>query len=162
PEENGQLVVNIDNTFTYTAAEGWKINFDSAGNETRWTSADTKEVISFSRDANHLYVSAADGTASVLTFANGLITTAATPSRTWTFSTNGGDLTEIVDPHTGPIDPNHDVHDFGYANHEVTSETRYPLVNTWSYKSSGLLDIYNWGGGASSSFQYNSANSRGL
>jgi YD repeat-containing protein len=162
PEDNGQLAVNIDNTLTYIAAEGWKINFDSAGNETNWTSPDAEEVISFSRDANHLYMTAADGTASVLTFANGLITTAATPSRTWTFSTNGGDLTEIVDPHSGPIDPNRDVHDFGYANHEVTSETRYPLVNTWSYKPSGLLNIYTWGGGGSSSFQYNSANSRGL
>src|SRR5207244_2799892 len=73
-EDNGTLVKNGDNTFTYTTPEQVKINFDTSGRETSRVSADGKETLSFSYTSGLLTgLTAIDGATSTFSYTSGLL-----------------------------------------------------------------------------------------
>src|SRR5262249_32507623 len=150
-EDNGQLVVNGNGTFTYTAPDGSTINFNSSGYQTSAVSADGKETLAFSYDGSNRVstITSIDGGVATLTYANAsntLLSSIAAPgSRTWSFSDTGTDLTTITDPDSK-------THTFTYSNHRVTSEARgSSLANQYHYASTGLLDQVTWGTSSSPS-----------
>lgn len=144
PEENGTLVKNGDGTFTYTAAAGWVIQFDSSGYQTSWTSADTKESYSFTYSSGNVSgFTAIDGSTSTFNYTSSKVSSISVPgSRTFTLTVNGstGDLTSITNADSG-------VHSFEYnANHRMTRELFVNLENNWAYNSTtGLLNQHKWG-----------------
>jgi YD repeat-containing protein len=147
PGDNGTLVKNADNTFTYTTPEQVKLFFDASGNETMWQSADTKETILFASAGGTLNsMTAIDRTGSTFTYSNGLISNIATAVQgagTFVFGTTGTDLTQITDPDNRS-------EALLYTADQVTSDTRGILQNSYVYDTYNLDKEVHWGSSVTS------------
>jgi RHS repeat-associated protein len=156
-EDNGTLVDNTDGSFTYTAADGTKTDFNSSGYQTDWVSADGKESLQFRYTSGLLTgTTAIDGQLATLTYSSGLLSSVAVGSRTWTLTMTSGDLTQVTDP-----DSKTDA--LTYSTHKLTDRTQGILVNHWAYTTNGLLNTWRWGNSSSpSTSTLVSANARGL
>ena len=158
-DDNGVLVKNQDGSFTYTTPEQDKIEFDSEGFQTQWTSADAHATLHFAHAAGLLTgLTAIDGSASTFNYSSGKLTSILAPgSRTFTTTIDtNGDLTSIQNPDDG-------VHSFTYSNHRITSETFGLIANQWHYDSGDVLDQQTWGApGSPSVFDISPAATHGL
>ncbi len=136
-------------TYTYTAPDGTSETFNSAGYETRWTSADGQETLQFAYNttASATYLTAMtaiDGGVSSFSYSSGLLSTIQTVNgRTYTAAYDGSnDLTQVTNP-------DHGAHTFSYDTtslHRVLTEAFANLSNSWSYGAGGGLATDTWGG----------------
>jgi RHS repeat-associated protein len=141
-EDNGTLVRNQDDSYTYTTPEGVEFNFDSSGRQTSWVSGSGFETIGFDYVSELLdTLTAIDGAESTFNYTSGKLSSIGTAgSRTFTIDIVSGDLTEITDP-------DNRVHAFTYsgATHRVTSEARDHVQNQFAYDAFGLVESLTWG-----------------
>jgi YD repeat-containing protein len=144
----GSLVKNGNGTFTYTAVDGWKREFNAAGMQTAHVRHDGNELLSYTYiDADSdlqvddlATMTAIDGAASTFNYSGARLSSISTAGpRTFTLN-NGTDLVSVTNPDTG-------VHTFGYdGSHHLISETFGGLVNGWTYGTDhGRLTSYAWG-----------------
>jgi RHS repeat-associated protein len=140
PADNqGILIVNAGGSFTYTATDGSKVDFNSAGLQTDYVQPDGKASVLYGYTSGLLTsLTALDGQTTTLSYTNGLISSIAA-QRTWTIAMTGSNLTTITDPDGRQ-------ENFGYnTNHLMTSETFGSLANEWTYDTHTLLSSHRWG-----------------
>jgi YD repeat-containing protein len=159
PDDQGSLVVNTGGSFTYTATDHSKIDFNASGQQTDFVSPDglTSMNYTYNGSGQIATLTALDGAVATFTYAIGSLYTISAPgSRIWTPTFSSGDLTQIQDP-AGYTQS------FTYASHRMTDVTQGTLANHWAYNSAGLLTTLHWGNSSSpSATTMVSARSRGL
>jgi RHS repeat-associated protein len=158
-DDQGSLVLNTGGSFTYTATDNSKVDFNSSGQQTDYLSPDalTSMTYGYNGSGQVTGLTALDGAVTTFTYASGVCSTIAGPgSRTWTMTMSAGDLTQIQDPASYS-------QEFTYASHRMTDATQGTLAKHWAYNSAGLLTTYRWGNSYSPSLTATvSARSRGL
>ncbi len=158
PEDTGVLVVNGGGSLTYTAADGSKMDFTSAGQQTDYISPDGLSSMTYSYTSGLLTgLTALDGGVATLTYFSGLVSSIEAPgSRYWTATMSSGNLTQLEQPDGNNVD-------FTYSSHRMTDLTQGTLAKHWAYNSAGLLTTLRWGSSMSpSTSTLVSANSAGL
>jgi RHS repeat-associated protein len=132
--DQGQLKQNADTSFTYTAKNQVKTNFDATGRVT--SKVDPHGLTeSFSYASPLSTITAPDGGVATFTYASGLLQTVAQPGgRVLTLSYDGsGNLTLLVDPAGG-------LHTFAYdASHRLVNARVGPLSTTLTYATDGTV-----------------------
>ena len=143
--DNGVLTLS-GGVYTYTTPDGQTETFNSAGDETQWTSADGQQTLQYRYNGSNQLTGATaiDGGLATFSYSSGLLSTIQTPGgRTYTMAYSGANLTAVTDPDGG-------VDAFGYdAAHHATSETFGGLSNSWGYTAAGALDLETWGSSGS-------------
>jgi YD repeat-containing protein len=143
--DNGTLSVN-GSGWQYQTPDGQTIQFNSAGMETSWTSADGHQALTYTYDGSNRLstLTAIDGALSTFTYSGSLLQTVKTVNnRTTTFAYTGSTLTSVTNPDSG-------VHTFSYdGNNHLTGDTWANLQHQWAYASSGMLGTYTLGGSGS-------------
>jgi YD repeat-containing protein len=137
PGDNGTLV-SSGGTFLYTYPDGRTDRFSGTGLMTSTTSADGKEVLSFSTGAaNAVYaLTAIDGTPTTFTYGSGQVTIVTANARTTTLALSAAgppyNLTQITNPDGG-------LHTFTYdSSHHPTGDTFGLLQDGWAYATGEL------------------------
>ena len=141
PDDMGTLVQNGDSSYTYTAKDQVKYNFNSSGNET--TIVDTHNlVVTYTYSGGNLStVAEPDGDLVTFSYSGGLLSTIAAPGRTMTFLHDaGGNVTSITNPDGGLLT-------FTYDSVSRLTNLQWGQSNTtYSYSSAnGLLTSVNQG-----------------
>jgi RHS repeat-associated protein len=141
PNDFGTLVKNGDNTFTYTAKDQTKANFNTSGQLA--TVVETHGLTTtFAYASGALStISEPDGGVGTFSYSSGLLATVKEPgNRTVTLGYTSGYLTTIQDP-DGSIQT------FGYdASHRLNNVQHGPLNSTVTYDTTaGLINGINQG-----------------
>jgi YD repeat-containing protein len=120
--------------------------FDSSGRMTSWTHVASGETVTYTFDGAGAGTSARvatmtgpDGGVATFAYSGSLLATITAPAgRVVTLTHTGTDLTRVADP-TGKN------HDFTYASHRLTCDTRQTAKVSYAYDAYGLLDSYTLG-----------------
>jgi RHS repeat-associated protein len=124
----GTLVKNVGGTYTYTAKDQTKFNFDSSGNIS--TIVDPHNLtLTYAYSSGLLStVTEPDGGVGTFTYASGLLTNVTEPGgRTVTLTYASGYLSTIQDPDAG-------IETFGYdTSHRLNNDQHGPLNATLTY-----------------------------
>jgi RHS repeat-associated protein len=142
--DNGTLSVN-GLGWQYQTPDGQTIQFNSAGMETSWTSADGHQALTYTYSGSQLNtVTAIDNALSTFTYSSGLLQTIKTVNnRTTSFAYSGSNLASVTNPDSG-------VHTFSYdGSGRLTGDTWSNLQHQWAYQSNGMLGTYTMGGSGS-------------
>jgi RHS repeat-associated protein len=156
-EDNGALVVNGGGSFTYTAADGSVVDFDSAGRQTDYLTPDGKASMTYSYTSGNLTsLTPLDGQVATFSYSSGLLSGISVGSRSWTPTMSLADMTVLTLPDLNSVN-------FTYSSHRMTDATQGTIANHWAYNSAGLLTTLRWGNSSSPSITtLASAAGRGL
>jgi RHS repeat-associated protein len=141
PQDFGTLVRNDDGTWTYTAKDQTREQFNSDG----WLTSviDTHGLTTsyhYGPNDELTEVDSIDGGVTTLAYAGGLLQTITEPGgRVWTLQHNGSDLTGVTDP-TGAT------RTLDYAQHLLTHDSWQPLDTGFGYTGGRLTSIDQGGG----------------
>jgi RHS repeat-associated protein len=145
PEDTGSLVVNTGGSFTYTAADGSVIDFNSSGQQTDYISPDAKTSMTYSYTSGLLTsLTALDGAVATFTYSSGALSSVSVGTRSWSTTMSSGDLTQFTMPDTNYAS-------FTYSSHLMTDASQGTIANHWAYNSAGLLTTLRWGNSSSPS-----------
>jgi RHS repeat-associated protein len=132
--DQGQMKQNADTSFTYTAKDQTKTNFDSTGRVT--SKVDPHGLTeSYSYASPLSTITAPDGGVATFTYSSGLLQTVAQPGgRVLTLTYDGsGNLVGLTDAAGG-------LHTFAYdGSHRLTNARVGPLSTTFTYASDGTV-----------------------
>jgi RHS repeat-associated protein len=128
--------------YTYTLPTGEVWAFDSAGLQTKITSADGKASTTYTYSSNKIAtITAPDGAISTFAYSSGELSTITTGSRVTTFTRSGGQITDITDAAGG-------VRQFGYSGKSIATDTWDSAQITYAYSASGALSGWTKGTGS--------------
>ncbi|HJZ94793.1 MAG TPA: SBBP repeat-containing protein [Gemmataceae bacterium] len=130
--------------YQYVSPSGTTVDFNAAGVQTKWTSANGAESFTYEyqdKDADGavdelVKMTAGNGTVVTFAYSGTRVRTMEVPfGRTVTLTHSGSDLTQITDPAGN-------AHTFTYdAAHKMTGETYGAVVNAWTYANGVVATV---------------------
>jgi RHS repeat-associated protein len=157
PEDNGTLTLNTGGSYTYSAADGSQIDFNSSGQQTDYIRPDGLTSMTYSYTSGLLTgLTALDGATATFSYTSGLLSQITVGSRNWYLTMSSGDMTALQFPDSNTVN-------FTYSSHRMTDASQGTIANHWAYNSAGLLTTLRWGNSSSpSTTTLASANGQGL